>query len=107
MSVKLGKYTLDLNTMTFTRNGEVVPRSVALNMIVRSIQPIEQSDYRYLDYRAPHVPRGFACSKYALYYRQEVDDGTLVIIRCGDILMAILADKNNNIKKSIGVKYYE
>jgi len=107
MSVQLGEYTLDLNTMTFTRNGETIPRSVALNVIVKSMQPIEQSDYRHLDYKAPHMPRGITCSGYALYYRQEMDDGTLEVFRCGDLIMVVLADKDNNIKKSIGVKYYE
>jgi len=107
MSIQLGEYTLDLNTMTFTRNGETVPRSVVLNTFVKSTQPIEQSDYRRLDYKAPHLPNGLLCSKYALYYRQEMDNETLAVIRCGDLIMVILVDKDNNIKKSIGVKYYE
>jgi len=107
MAIQFGEYTLDLNTLTFTRNGEVVPRSVALNTIVKSMQPIEQSDYRRLDYKAPHMPRGIACSRYALYYRQEMDDGTLEVFCCGDLIMVVLADKNNNIKKSVSVKYYE
>jgi len=107
MAIQFGEYTLDLNTLTFTRNGEAIPRLVALNTIVKSMRPIEQSDFRRLDYRAPHVPNGIICAKYALYYRQEMDDGTLEVFRCGDLIMVVLVDKNNNIKKSVSVKYYE